>query len=109
MKYIGTENYDHEQPSRVGILLTNLGTPQAPERKALRVYLKEFLSDPRVVEVPRLLWWFILHGVILNIRPGRSAASYRSVWTERGSPLFSHHQDGFANSEDSIARRIEIQ
>jgi protoporphyrin/coproporphyrin ferrochelatase len=93
MKYIGTEDFDHEQPPRVGILLTNLGTPRAPERKALRAYLQEFLSDPRVVEVPRLLWWFILHGVILNIRPGRSAHSYRSVWTERGSPLLFHTQD----------------
>ncbi|MCB1705182.1 MAG: ferrochelatase [Halioglobus sp.] len=93
MKYIGTENYDHQQPPRVGILLTNLGTPDAPQRKALRAYLKEFLQDPRVVEVPRLLWWFILNGVILNIRPGRSAAAYRSVWTERGSPLLFHTQD----------------
>lgn len=93
MKYIGTENYDHEQTPRVGILLTNLGTPDAPQRKALRAYLKEFLMDPRVVEVPRVLWWFILNGVILNIRPGRSAAAYRSVWTERGSPLLFHTQD----------------
>ena len=93
MKYIGTDNYDHEQPARVGILLTNLGTPDAPQRKALRTYLKEFLMDPRVVEVPRLIWWFILNGVILNIRPGRSAAAYRSVWTERGSPLLFHTQD----------------
>lgn len=93
MKYIGTKDFDHQQPPRVGILLTNLGTPQAPERKALRAYLQEFLSDPRVVEVPRLLWWFILHGVILNIRPGRSAHSYRSVWTDRGSPLLFHTQD----------------
>ncbi len=93
MKYIGTDNFNHEQVPHVGILLTNLGTPQAPKKGALRVYLKEFLSDPRVVEVPRLLWWFILHGVILNIRPARSAASYRSVWTERGSPLLFHTQD----------------
>ena len=93
MKYIGTENFDHEQVPRVGILLTNLGTPQAAQKKALRAYLKEFLSDPRVVEVPRLLWWLILHGVILNIRPGRSATSYQSVWTERGSPLLFHTQD----------------
>jgi ferrochelatase len=93
MKYIGTDNFDHEQPARTGILLVNLGTPQAPERKALRAYLKEFLSDPRVVEIPRLLWWFVLHGVILNIRPARSAKSYRSVWTDRGSPLLFHTQD----------------
>ena len=88
MKYIGTDNFDHEQPQRTGVLLTNLGTPQAPQRQALRVFLKEFLSDPRVVEIPRLLWW-----VILNIRPARSAKAYRSVWTERGSPLLFHTQD----------------
>lgn len=93
MNDIGTDNQDREQAPRVGILLVNLGTPQAPERKALRAYLKEFLWDPRVVEVPRPLWWLILNGVILNIRPARSAAAYRSVWTERGSPLLFHTQD----------------
>ena len=93
MKYTGTENFDHEQVPKVGILLTNLGTPQAPEKKALRTYLKQFLSDPRVVEVPRLLWWLILNGIILNIRPARSAAAYSTVWTERGSPLLFHTHD----------------
>ncbi|QIB66251.1 ferrochelatase [Kineobactrum salinum] len=87
MRYRGTNDYDHSQPPRVGVLLTNLGTPDAPEKSALRRYLKEFLSDPRVVEVPRLLWFFILHGVILNVRPARSAKAYRSVWTDAGSPL----------------------
>ena len=87
MKYIGSENFEHGQPPRVGILVTNLGTPDAPEKKPLRRYLKEFLSDPRVVEVPRLLWWFILNVIILNVRPARSAAAYRTVWTEEGSPL----------------------
>ncbi len=90
MKYTGTENFDHEQLPRVGILLTNLGTPQAPEKRELRTYLKQFLSDPRVVEVPRLIWWFILNGIILNIRPARSAAAYRTVWTDQGSPLLLH-------------------
>ncbi|CAA0122569.1 Ferrochelatase [Halioglobus japonicus] len=104
MKYIGTDNFDHEQPERTGILLTNLGTPQAPQRKALRVFLKEFLSDPRVVEIPRLLWWFILNGVILNIRPGRSAKSYRSVWTERGSPLLFHTQDQADGLRQAMSR-----
>jgi ferrochelatase len=87
MKYIGSEHFEHGQPSRVGILVTNLGTPDAPEKKPLRRYLKEFLSDPRVVEVPRLLWWFILNVIILNVRPARSAAAYSTVWTEQGSPL----------------------
>jgi ferrochelatase len=93
MKYIGSDNFNDGQTPSIGVLLTNLGTPQAPETKALRSYLREFLWDPRVVEIPRLLWWFMLHGVILNIRPPRSAHSYRSVWTERGSPLLLHTQD----------------
>jgi protoporphyrin/coproporphyrin ferrochelatase len=109
MKYIGTDNFNHDQVPRVGILLTNLGTPQAPDRKALRTYLKEFLSDPRVVEVPRLLWWFILNGVILHLRPGRSAASYRSVWTERGSPLLFHTQDQTNALRETMAGKFGDQ
>ena len=93
MKYTGTENFDHEQQPRLGILVTNLGTPQAPEKGALRTYLKQFLSDPRVVEVPRAIWWFILNGIILNIRPKRSAAAYSTVWTGEGSPLLIHTRD----------------
>lgn len=73
----------------LGILLTNLGTPDAPTAPALRRYLAEFLWDRRVVDVPRPLWWLILHGVILRIRPARSAALYRKVWTADGSPLLS--------------------
>jgi len=96
---------DHsEQAPRIGILLVNLGTPRAPEKKALRAYLKEFLWDPRVVEVPRLPWWFVLNIVILNIRPGRSAASYRRVWTERGSPLLFHTQDQAGALRAALAR-----
>lgn len=93
MKYKGTRKFDHKQASPIGVLVTNLGTPAAPEKRALRAYLKEFLSDPRVVEVPRPVWWLILNGIILNIRPARSATAYRSVWTERGSPLLFHTQD----------------
>ena len=92
MKYTGTEKFDHGQPHRIGVLMTNLGTPTAPEKGALRTYLKQFLSDPRVVEAPRALWWLILNGGILNIRPARSAASYRKVWTDQGSPLLVHTQ-----------------
>lgn len=78
---------DPLQPSRTGILLINLGTPQAPTAAALRPYLKEFLSDRRVVELPRALWWLILNGIILNTRPAKSAEKYASVWREGGSPL----------------------
>ncbi|RLA45543.1 MAG: ferrochelatase [Gammaproteobacteria bacterium] len=106
MKYIGTNTGNHQPQPRVGILLTNLGTPQAPQKKQLRAYLKEFLSDPRVVEIPRLLWWFMLHGVILNIRPARSAASYRTVWTDRGSPLLFHTQDQAEALQTTLSRQF---
>jgi ferrochelatase len=88
MRYQGQTSYDHEgPPPKKGVILCNLGTPDAPYARELRRYLKEFLSDPRVVEVPRLLWWLILNLVILRIRPARSAKLYRSVWAEGGSPL----------------------
>ncbi len=79
--------HTHGQPARTALILVNLGTPDAPTAPALRRYLAEFLSDPRVVEIPRLLWWPILHGVILRVRPAKSAAKYASVWTPEGSPL----------------------
>ena len=72
---------------RVGVLLVNLGTPDAPTPKAVRRYLKEFLSDPRVVEIPKLVWWPILNGIILNVRPKKSAHAYAQVWGPDGSPL----------------------
>ena len=79
--------YRHGQPARTAVVLCNLGTPQAPTASALRRYLGQFLSDPRVVEIPRLLWWPILHGVILRVRPAKSAAKYASIWMPEGSPL----------------------
>ncbi len=77
----------HQQTARTGVLLVNLGTPDAPDRAAVRRYLKQFLWDRRVVELPRLLWWPLLHLVILNTRPARSARAYQKVWTDQGSPL----------------------
>lgn len=79
----------NDKPEALGILLTNLGTPDAPTPKDVRRYLAEFLSDPRVVETPRIIWWLILHGIILRTRPTRSAALYRKIWTDRGSPLLA--------------------
>ncbi len=73
--------------SRVGVLLVNLGTPDAPTAPAVRRYLAEFLSDPRVVEIPAVAWKPILHGVILRTRPAKSAHAYAQVWTDKGSPL----------------------
>ncbi|MDP3620446.1 MAG: ferrochelatase [Polynucleobacter sp.] len=81
----------HLRPSRTAILLLNLGTPAAPTRSAVRTYLKEFLSDPRVVEIPRLIWWCILNGIILPIRSGASAKKYATIWLpELGSPLLHY-------------------
>ena len=79
---------------KIGVLLINLGTPDAPEVRAVRRYLAEFLSDPRVVEIPAIAWRPILHGIILRTRPRRSAEAYNQVWTNEGSPLrvIAHRQ-----------------
>ena len=92
MPFVAEPNFQHGGPSRTGVLLINLGTPDAPTVPAVRRYLAEFLSDPRVVEIPRLLWWPILHGVILRSRPARSAQRYASIWTDEGSPLLAQSQ-----------------
>jgi len=78
---------DTAKAARTAILVCNLGTPSAPTPAAVRRYLAEFLSDPRVIEIPKLVWWPILHGVILRVRPARSAKKYQSIWLAEGSPL----------------------
>ncbi|MCR4304451.1 MAG: ferrochelatase [Gallionella sp.] len=90
MTYQPEPEFAHGTPARTGILLINLGTPDAPTAKAVRPYLKEFLGDPRVVEIPRPVWWLILNGIILNTRPKKSAAKYASIWLPEGSPLRVH-------------------
>ena len=87
MSFIPEPPYVHGTPSSTAVLLCNLGTPDAPTAPALRRYLAEFLSDRRVVEIPRALWWLILHGIILRVRPAKSAAKYASIWLPEGSPL----------------------
>ncbi len=113
-----TDNpHDGRFNQKTGILLTNLGSPDAPTAAALRIYLREFLSDPRIVEIPRLVWMIILHGIILRVRPKRSAKLYKSIWTENGSPL-THitrqqseklntllKQKGYTNTEVVMAMR----
>jgi len=86
-RFLGRGKELHDKKAKVGVLVTNLGTPEAPTAKALRTYLREFLSDPRVVEIPRIVWMIILHGIILRVRPKKSAALYQSIWTDNGSPL----------------------
>ncbi|MHB8425188.1 MAG: ferrochelatase [Gammaproteobacteria bacterium] len=79
------------RPSELpGLLVSNLGTPDAPTAPALRSYLGEFLADPDVVTLPRLLWWPILHGLVLRTRPQKSAEAYARIWTPAGSPLLVH-------------------
>jgi ferrochelatase len=109
MKYTNQQHFDHQLKPRIGVLITNLGTPEAPRAGALRRYLKQFLSDPRVIEVPRLLWWFILNGVILNIRPKRSAVAYSKVWTSEGSPLLIHTRDQAKALQKSLGEKFGDQ
>lgn len=85
--YTGLSGYRHDSLPATGVLLVNLGTPEAPTARAVRPYLAQFLGDPRVIEYPRWLWKLILHGVILRIRPRRSAEAYAKIWTDQGSPL----------------------
>ena len=87
MRYAPAPGHDHASAAATAIVLCNLGTPDAPTAPALRRYLREFLSDPRVVEIPRLIWLPLLHGVILRLWPARSARKYAAVWGPGGSPL----------------------
>ncbi|RLL52704.1 ferrochelatase [Mariprofundus sp. EBB-1] len=102
MRFNAQQEFNHEQPVSTGVLLTNLGTPDAPTTKAVRAYLKEFLWDPRVVEQPRWLWWLVLNAVILNVRPAKSAAAYRKVWTDEGSPLLAIGKNQQKKLADSL-------
>ena len=83
-------SYKHGTIARTAIVLVNLGTPDEPTTPAVRRYLRQFLSDPRVVEIPKSVWWFILNGIILPFRSSKSAAKYASIWTNDGSPLRVH-------------------
>ncbi|MCW8908551.1 MAG: ferrochelatase, partial [Sedimenticola sp.] len=89
-----------------GVLLVNLGTPDSPSVADVRRYLKQFLSDPRVVELPRSLWWLILNGAILRLRPKRSAAAYRQVWTDQGSPLLVESRAIAEELQQALAGRL---
>lgn len=92
IKFYNSSDYHHDSLSTLGILLVNLGTPAAPTPAAVRRYLGEFLADPRITEMPRWLWWLILHGIILRVRPRRVAQSYQRIWTAAGSPLLAISQ-----------------
>jgi ferrochelatase len=97
--------HEHGMPESLGVLLVNLGTPDAPTPTAVRRYLREFLWDARVVELPRILWWLILHGFILRFRPARSAEAYAKIWTDDGSPLLIHSRA----LADAIAQQLNLR
>jgi ferrochelatase len=103
--YESTPQFEHGRSEKTGILLVNLGTPEEPTSAAVRRFLKEFLSDPRVIEYPRWLWRLILHGIILRIRPSRSAAAYRKIWTDDGSPLMFFSK-GIA---DGVEKQLDMR
>jgi ferrochelatase len=105
-KYIGNADFDHMTPASTGILITNLGTPDQPTPPAVRRYLAEFLSDPRVIETPRAIWWPVLHGIILRTRPRRSAHAYARIWSDNGSPLLDITRKQAAAIRESLAGRV---
>jgi ferrochelatase len=100
--------YQHGSPHRTGVLLINLGTPDAPTAQALRPYLKEFLSNPRVIEIPKLIWWPILHGLILPFRSKISAEKYATVWMPEGSPLKVHTERQIKLLRNALQSRLQI-
>jgi ferrochelatase len=106
-QYVGNSSYEHGVAGRTGLLLANLGTPDAPTTSAVRRFLAEFLWDPRVVETPRWLWWLALHGVILRIRPPRSAHAYQQIWTPAGSPLLIHSRALTENVQRELRARFD--
>jgi ferrochelatase len=99
--------YAHGMPPHVGVLLVNLGTPDAPTPQAVRRYLQQFLSDRRVVEIPRAIWWLILNGIILNTRPRKSAAKYAQIWRQDGSPLLVHTQKQTKLLQGYLGQRVQ--
>ncbi len=106
-RYWGRSDYRHEEVGRAGVLLINLGTPQALTTGAVRRYLAEFLSDPRVIELPGALRWLLLHGLILRVRPRKTLHAYRSVWTAEGSPLMVHSRALEQGVRDAVATRLD--
>ncbi|HXZ59068.1 MAG TPA: ferrochelatase [Steroidobacteraceae bacterium] len=106
MRYVSSPDFQHDGAERIGILLVNSGTPETATAPAVRRFLRRFLSDPRVVELPRLLWLPILYGLVLPLRPARIARKYRSIWTEAGSPLRGLSEQLHAALTTTLAQRM---
>ena len=104
--YLSEPDYAHGSPECTGVLMVNLGTPEAPTPTALRRYLAQFLGDPRVIELPRWYWRIILHGIVLRTRPRRVAKAYASIWEEGGSPLLNTSRRQAAALQEALAERV---
>jgi ferrochelatase len=104
--YQSTPGFEHGASESIGILLVNLGTPEEATTSAVRRFLKQFLSDARVIEYPRWLWWLILNGIILRIRPSRSARAYQKIWTDNGSPLMLFSKEVAAGMQKILGQRM---
>jgi ferrochelatase len=108
IRYRGERDHRHDAPPTLGVLIANLGTPRAPTARALRPYLRQFLWDPRVIELNRPLWWTILHFAVLLTRPRASAELYRKVWTPEGSPLLVLSRRQAAGLERRLVGRARL-
>lgn len=108
-RFESSPKYEHGVSESIGLLLVNLGTPDAPTPSSVRRYLAEFLSDPRVIELPRPIWWLILHGFILRTRPARSAKAYRKIWSKQGSPLLLHTEEIAAKMRTALASEFSAE
>jgi protoporphyrin/coproporphyrin ferrochelatase len=106
MRYISSPDFHRDGAERIGILLVNSGTPASPEPRDVRKYLARFLSDPRVIEIPRMLWLPILYGFILPFRPARSARRYRKIWSPQGSPLLDFSQQLCSELTGTLAQNV---
>lgn len=109
MKYFGQHADISNSNEKVGVLIANLGTPEKPICPKLRKYLAQFLTDPRVIELPGLLRQFLVRGIIINVRSHKSAAAYREVWTEDGSPLMIHTRDLSTKSQQSLGDDYQVE
>ena len=109
MKFVGEEDFKHQNRQKTGVLICNLGTPETYKTKDVRRFLRQFLSDGRVIEIPKIIWWFILNGIILTLRPSKSAKLYKSVWTKEGSPLLVLSKKLTQKLKTSVGDSCEVE
>ena len=109
MKFVGEEDFKHQNRQKTGVLICNLGTPETYKTKDVRRFLRQFLSDGRVIEIPKIIWWFILNGIILTLRPSKSAKLYKSVWTKEGSPLLVLSKKLTEKLKKSVGDSCEVE